>query len=353
MNIALIGPIPPPNGGMAMQTLQLYKLLLSHGHQVDMIAVNAPYKPTWIGRIPLLRAFFRIIPYFYALYVGIKGKDVVHLMANSGWAFHLFVRPAIWMANWCKVPVFINYRGGKARDFFSSAWPYIKKDINSAEKILVPSGFLKDVFAEFGVQATIVPNIINMDLFTFKAPALSSENLHIIVTRNLEEIYDNATAIRAFALVQKQFPKAKLTIAGSGPLASQLVKLVDELELIDSVTFSGRLDREQMAHLYQSADIMINPSTIDNMPNSILEALACGVLVVTTNVGGIPYMVDHQKEAILVEPGKAEPMYRAINSLLKSNELAENIAQAGYEKVQAYQPHQVVPLLEKLYRKVR
>jgi len=314
-----------------------------------MIAVNAPYKPAWAGEIPLLRAFFRIIPYFYALYSGIKGKDVVHLMANSGWAFHLFARPAIWVANWCKVPIFINYRGGKAREFFSSAWPYIKRDINCAEQILVPSRFLKEVFSEFGVQATIVPNIINMDLFTFKAPTLSAENLHIIVTRNLEGIYDNATAIRAFALVKNLYPQAKLTVAGSGPLANQLHALARELQLTENVTFSGRLDREQMAHLYQSADIMINPSTIDNMPNSILEALACGVLVVTTNVGGIPYMVDHQKDALLVDPRQPELMCEAIESLLKSNKLANKQAQAGYEKVQAYQSHQVIPLLENLY----
>jgi glycosyltransferase involved in cell wall biosynthesis len=350
MNIALIGPIPPPNGGMAMQTQQLYKLLLSHGHQVELIAVNASYKPAWIGKIPLLRAFFRLIPYFYALYVGIKGKDVVHLMANSGWAFHLFARPAIWMANWCHVPIFINYRGGKARAFFSTAWPYIKKDINSAAQVLVPSRFLQEVFAEFGVQATIVPNIINMDLFTFKAPTLSAENLHIIVTRNLEKIYDNATAIRAFSLVKKQYPRAKLTIAGSGPLKNTLVELTDKLELADSVTFAGRLDRQQMAHLYQSADIMINPSTIDNMPNSILEALACGVLVVTTNVGGIPYMVDHQKEAILVESGDENLMFQAIDSLLQSGELTDQLASTGCEKVQAYQPSKVIPLLESLYR---
>lgn len=353
MKIALVGPIPPPNGGMAIQTQQLKRLLTEAGHDVELIAVNSPYRPHFVEKIPIVRAFFRLIPFFLHLYRGIKNKDVVHLMANSGWAFHLFARPTIWIANWCNVPLFINYRGGKAREFFSSAWPYIKKDINSAEKVLVPSRFLKDIFAEFGVQATIVPNIINMDLFTYKPPTLSSEQLHIIVTRNLEEIYDNATAIRAFSLIKKQYPKAKLTIAGSGPLKSALLELTHKLELTSCVTFAGRLNREQMAHLYQSADIMINPSTIDNMPNSILEALACGVLVVTTNVGGIPYMVDHQKEAMLVEPYQAEAMYQAIESLLQSNELAENIAQAGFEKVQAYQPQQVLPMLENIYRKAR
>jgi phenylacetate-CoA ligase len=94
---------------------------------------------------------------------------------------------------------------------------------------------------------------------------------------------------------------------------------------------------------------MINPSTIDNMPNSILEALACGVLVVSTSVGGIPYMVDNEKEAILVEPGQPTLMFEAIESLLQSKVLANKFAQAGYEKVQAYQPHQVIPLLENLY----
>jgi glycosyltransferase involved in cell wall biosynthesis len=75
------------------------------------------------------------------------------------------------------------------------------------------------------------------------------------------------------------------------------------------------------------------------------------VLVVTTNVGGIPYMVDHQKDAILVEPRQPELMFQAIDSLINHKEVAGKLAASGYEKVEAYQSHQVIPMLENIYQK--
>ncbi len=352
MKIALVGPIPPPNGGMAMQTQQLERLLSEVGHEVELIAVNKQYQPKFIEKLPIIRALFRLLPYFYHLYFGIKNKDVVHLMANSGWAFHLFSRPAIIIAHWLKVPIFINYRGGKAREFFDGSWKYIKKDVEKASGILVPSLFLKEVFLVFNQQATIIPNIINMELFTYRPSKLKQDGLHVIVTRNLEAIYDNATAIRSFAMINMKYPQARLTIAGTGPLKAQLQSLSKELGIEKNIHFAGRIDRSDMADLYNSADIMINSSIIDNMPNSILEALASGVLVVSTNVGGIPYMVEDGKDAILVNPKDPKAMFNAMCSLIDNPQLAETIAQKGYDKVQAYQPNNVLPMLELVYKKV-
>lgn len=79
-----------------------------------------------------------------------------------------------------------------------------------------------------------------------------------------------------------------------------LEELACRLGLADVVTFTGRVDNEGMAALYQSADIMINPSLVDNMPISLLEALASSVPVVSTDVGGVPFMVEHEKTALLV-----------------------------------------------------
>src|SRR5690606_24095526 len=114
--------------------------------------------------------------------------------------------------------------------------------------------------------------------------------VHVIVTRNLEPIYDIATALEAFALLRQRFPAAVMTIAGEGPERAHLVKRVEALGIAGQVEFAGRLDRAEVAALYQSADLMMNPSTVDNMPNSVLEAYASGVPVVSTNVGGIPYI---------------------------------------------------------------
>ncbi len=353
MKIALVGPIPPPNGGMAMQTQQLNRLLLERGHEVTLIPVNSPYKPKIVSKFPIIRSLFRLAPYLWTLAGEIRKHDVVHIMANSGWAFYLFVFPAVIISLLLRKQVVINYRGGKAKQFFNSAWKRVRWCFNgSSRHLVVPSTYLESVFHEFGVRAQVIPNIVDLTHYAYSPPRVNADRLKIIVTRNLEKIYDNATAIRAFSLILKRYPKALLMVAGSGPLESELKDLTLELDLNASVRFLGRLDRTEMAKLYSEADIMLNPSTIDNMPNSVLEALSSGVLVVSTNVGGIPHMVQDRYSALLVPPNAPEKLAEAVIELVENPDLTSNLAENGLKSVEKYSPESVIPIWESTYERV-
>ena len=216
MKIALIGPAPPPNGGMAMQTRQLQQLLTNAGHQVSLIVTNAQYRPQIIGRIPMLRALFRLLPYLWHLIKELKHYQVIHLMANSGWSFYLFVMPVVYIAAFYKVPVIMNYRGGEAERFFARSWPLIQGAMQRVNKVIVPSGFLQAIFKKYDIEVQVVPNIIDLSVFDFVKPSFHSKALHLVITRNLEAIYDNATAIKAFANFVTKYPLSHLTIAGTG-----------------------------------------------------------------------------------------------------------------------------------------
>jgi glycogen synthase len=142
-------------------------------------------------------------------------------------------------------------------------------------------------------------------------------------------LYDVGTAIRAFAIVRKRHPDARLTVAGSGPARAKLEALAVELGLADGVTFCGSLENREISTLYASASLMLNPSTVDNMPISILEAWASGVPVVSTNVGGVPYLVDDGRNALLVDPRRPDAMADAALRVLESHTLASSLAKAG------------------------
>ncbi|MCC7136106.1 MAG: glycosyltransferase family 4 protein, partial [Nitrosomonas sp.] len=353
LRIGLVGPLPPPSGGMANQTRQLAELLGTTGALVTLIQVNAPYSPFWVGKIKGVRAFFRLLPYLVRLWQASKTVDLFHVMANSGWSWHLYAAPAIWIA-WlrCK-PVVINYRGGEAANFLLGSWTWIKPSLKRTQAIIVPSGFLKQVFEEFGVAARIVPNIINLERFSWHSRSVEKSTApHIIVTRNLEPIYDVATAIRAFFQVTSRIPAAKLTIAGSGPERDSLEKLVAELDLVDRVRFTGRLENEAMAALYQQADLMVNSSLIDNTPNSVLEALASNVPVVSTNVGGVPFLVEHGKNALLVPPQDPVAMASAILTLLENPDMIRQFGENGLKLVHQYTWPQVYGQLFTVYQDV-
>jgi len=352
MKIAVIGPTPPPSGGMAMQTQQLCRLLKEAGHDVTAIVTNAAYRPRWVGRIFMLRAVFRLFHYCWRLFSQLKQQQVVHVMANSGWSFYLFAMPAIYIANWYKIPVIVNYRGGAASSFFEKSWPYIKGAFSRVNTIIVPSEFLREIFSQYQLDSQVIPNIVDLSIFNYHEPDFSVGPLHLVVTRNLEQIYDNATAIKAFALFCKTHPDAKLTIAGSGSEQEALEQLAADLMIENKICFAGRLTRIEISELYQSADIMINTSIVDNTPNSIIEALACGVVVISSNVGGIPHLVKDGHQALLVEPQQPKLIAQKLALVIADPQLSCRLATKGHKMVREFSPSQVIPALEGVYHRV-
>jgi len=355
VHIGLIGPLPPPPGGMANQTLQLNELLLRDGHRVELVQMNAPYSPAWAGRIPVLRAGVRLLPYLWRLW-RVAGKvQLLHVMANSGWSWHLFAAPAIWIARLRGCPVVVNYRGGEADAFLQRAADWVRPSLRRSAALLVPSGFLEAVFQRHGFGSTVVPNVINLERFgvgAAHAEPAAARAPSVLVARHLEPIYDNQTALRAFALLAARYPAAQLVIAGSGPEADMLVALAEHLGIAQAVRFTGRIDNAAMAALYREADIMLNPSLVDNMPNSVLEALAGGVAVVSTDVGGVPYLVEHRRSALLVPPQDPQAMADAMLLLLGEPDLKERLRQAGLQLADQYTWAQVRPRLLQVYRSV-
>ncbi|HEX6136691.1 MAG TPA: glycosyltransferase family 4 protein, partial [Casimicrobiaceae bacterium] len=307
--LLLVGPLPPPSGGMANQTRQLARLLEDDGCRVTLVQTNAPYRPAWIGSVRGVRALFRLIPYLARLWRAMRDADIVHVMANSGWAWHLIAAPAIWIAWLRHRPAIVNYRGGEAEAFLSRQSPLVRPTLRRARRIVVPSRFLERVFRAHGITTEIVPNIV--DLARFCPGDLHDSRWRVVVARNLEDIYDIPTALRAFSRVLENNSQAHLTVVGSGPARRALERIVGELGLRSAVTFTGRLDNERMADVYRSADVVLNPSRVDNMPISLLEAMASGVPIVSTDAGGIPDMVDDGKTALLVPVGDERAMAAA------------------------------------------
>jgi glycosyltransferase involved in cell wall biosynthesis len=352
LRIGLIGPLPPPPGGMANQTRQLADLLEQEGVHVEVVQTNAPYRPHWISSLRGARALFRLVPFFLRLWDVAGRVQLFHVMANSGWAWHLCAAPAVWVAKLRRIPVMVNYRGGDAAEFFTRSLFWIRPTMWMSDQRVVPSGYLKQVFRSFGLSAEIVPNIIDLKRFVRRPSKEShsrSDSAHLVVTRNLEPLYDIPTALRAFAIVREKRPDTHMTIAGGGPERERLVALAHQLGVARYVKFTGSLENRCIAQLFLEADVFINASLHDNMPNSILEALASGVPIVSTNVCGIPFLVEHQKTAILVPPRDPVAMAQAVLHLLDDPNVAEQLIRAGWDLVQHYTWHRVRPRLLDVY----
>lgn len=348
LRVVLVGPLPPPLGGMAAQTSQLADLLRKAGAEVVVVRSNVPHRPTWIARVPIVRAAFRLLPYLCTLWRTTGSGGVVHVMANSGWSWHLFAAPAVWIGWMRRVPVIVNYRGGEAGSFLARSASIVRWTMRRVARLIVPSGFLQQIFDRHRMPAHVVPNIVDLQRFRPRdRPA--DGTIRLVVARNLEAIYDIDTALRAFEIVHRRFPQARMTVAGTGPESERLQALAASLGIADCVTFAGRVERDDMAALLAQCDLMINPSRVDNMPNSILEALACGTPVVSTRVGGVPFMVEDGIDALLVPAGEPSAMAEAVQRLIDQPALRASIAAAGLKAVRRYTWERVGPVLADVY----
>lgn len=355
LHIGLVGPLPPPYGGMANQMNQLYRFLLEEDIQVTLVQTNAPYTYNLIAKIKGVRALVRMIPYLIKLWKLAGKVDVIHVFSNSGWSWQLYAAPVLWIAWFRKTPVIVNYRGGEARSYFNKSIRWIRPSIVKAKVIIVPSTYLKQVFSDFGIESQVIPNIISLERFIPKDKKQNGNirNPHLIITRNLESIYGIATAIKAVSLLRQTIPDIKLSIAGSGPQKDELQQLVKKENLENHVIFTGKLTPEDMAVLYQNADIMLNPTTVDNMPNSLLEAMASGVPVITTDVGGIPYIVENNKTALFTEVNNPDLMAVQIKRLLNDQQLYVELVKNGLQEVQQYTWTNVKKLWLGLYASIK
>jgi glycosyltransferase involved in cell wall biosynthesis len=241
--------------------------------------------------------------------------------------------PAILIARWYGKPLILNYRSGEAEDHLRRWGRSLFWVLRLADRIAVPSGFLVDVFGRFGFQATPIVNVIDDRAIRYRLRRRAEPR--ILVPRALEPLYNVGCAIRAFALVQKRFPHAQLTILGDGSQRKQLEQQVRDLDL-SGVYFAGRVERSRIGNYYQRHDVLLNTPSIDNMPVSLLEGFAAGLPIVTTNAGGIPYLVRDRQNAHVVPVNDHEAAAERVIELLQDPTEVERLSRLGAVEVQKY-----------------
>jgi glycosyltransferase involved in cell wall biosynthesis len=324
MRLGLVGPLPPPAGGMANQTRQLAALLRAEGIDVRLVRTNEPCRLAWVRAVRGVREVFRFMSYVRDVASLSREVDVLHVMANSGLSWHLRAAPAIVRGAMRGVPVIVNYRGGLAREFLSKSGSGVRAMLRLASAVVVPSRFLQEIFAEHGVRAEIIPNIVDLEIFR-PATVVPGKCVHIVVARNLERLYGIDVAIRAVEKLRKDFPDLVVSVAGTGRERAELERLSAQLGLTSVVRFTGGLEVAAVAALYREAHVVLNPSRADNTPNALLEAAASGVPIVSTDVGGIPYLVEHRRSAWLVPPEDPEALAAGVKLVLQDAALREEL----------------------------
>jgi len=336
LRVLIVAPTFGILGGQSVQAARLLDHLREEPSlRVGFLPIN-PRLPGVLGslqRIKYVRTVVTSIAYGLSLLVQVRRYDVIHVFSASYLSFVLAPTPAILIAKLYRRKVLLNYHSGEAEDHLRRWRRTAIPTIKLADALVVQSEYLVEVFAQFGLKAHAIYNIIDTGKFRFRErvplrPVFLSN-------RNLESHYGVDRVLRAFAIIQAKVPEASLKVVGDGNQRGSLEALASDLGL-QNITFTGQVDPNSIADVYDAADIYLNGSEIDNQPLSLLEAFACGLPIVTTDAGGISFMVTDGKTGMVVPRGDYQQMADRALRLLNDSALTKTIVEQGRQECRKY-----------------
>ena len=333
IRVCIVAPSLSILGGQAVAAQRLLERLRAvPGLEVDFLPHDPRSNPLLrlLQRVKYVRTVATSIAYVASLLRRLPKYDVVHVFSASYWSFVLEPTVAILIGKWLGKRVVVNYRSGEAEDHLQR-WPKTAvPTLHRADAVVTPSGYLVDVFARFGVRAESIANFVDPDAVCFRRR--TSLRPVFLSNRNFQALYNVPCVLRAFAVIQARIPDAHLIVIGDGPERSHVHETARALDL-RNVEFVGAVPPTDMGRWYDRADVYLNASDIDNMPNSIIEAFACALPVVTTRAGGIPYVVEHERNGLMVDCNDHEALAAATLRLLEDPALAQRLVVEGLRDV--------------------
>ena len=288
--------------------------------------------PGPLGHVRYLRTVLRFLLYLPALLVQAPRYDVIHAFAASYWSYTLWTASAILAGRVFGKRVLVHYHSGEAEDHLAH-WRSAIPTLLLAHAIVVPSPYLAEVFASFGLRTRTIFNVLDTSPLRYRRRGRLRPVF--LTNRGLEPIYNVGCVLRAFAIIQRHYPEASLTVAHDGSCRANLEALAAGLGLRNT-TFTGRVPPGRMPALYDAADIYLMSPDLDCMPGSILECFAAGLPVVATKAGGIPYMVKHGQTGLLAGCNDHQALAECALWLLEDGNLAARLAERAEAECAQY-----------------
>jgi len=181
---------------------------------------------------------------------------------------------------------------------------------------------------------------VDLELFRARNDKTIFENrknkLKILYVGRLSEIKGLDYLIESFRSIHDNFPDSSLEMIGDGPVKKELKKKIKDLGINDCVDVRGYVEYEELPDHYRSADIFVLPSLSEGLSNVLLEAMACGLPIVATDVGGNGELILNGKGGYLVPPKNPSRLYRSLKKLIENPELRDEMGQFNKNYVRRY-----------------
>jgi glycosyltransferase involved in cell wall biosynthesis len=274
--------------------------------------------------------------------------DVAHVEVYSGNAF-------IWAEAVCGLlrrlgkPYIIGLHGGNLPNFLRERITRGRKLLESAFAVISPSPYLQDAFSDCRPDVQLMPNAL--DLSSYPRRLRHRAEPKLVWLRAFRSMYAPEVAVEAFASIAADFPGASLMMIGPDREDGSLDRtkaLAQHLGVTGRVSFITGVPKPEVASYLAKADIFLNTSTIDNAPVSVIEALSCGLCVVSTKVGGIPHLLQDERDSLLVPVDAGITMGAAVRRILTEHGLSAKLSENAMQKAMAFDWSTVLPRWHRL-----
>jgi glycosyltransferase involved in cell wall biosynthesis len=275
--------------------------------------------------------------------------DAAYVEVFSGAAF-------LWAEMVCRVlsavgrPYILALHGGNLPTFARGREPRVERLLRSAAAVTAPSRYLLEAMRRYRKDVILLPNALDVAAYRFRVRRPARPRL--IWVRSFHHMYNPQLAVRALSVLAPRFPGIRLTMIGpdKGDGSLQATRALAEREGLSSyVNFAGAVHRDQLPALLDDADVFVNTTNVDNTPVSLLEAMAAGLCVISTDVGGIPYLVEDRRHALLVPPANPARLASAIAEVLDDESLAGRMSVNGRALVEPFDWSVILPQWRDLF----
>jgi glycosyltransferase involved in cell wall biosynthesis len=224
------------------------------------------------------------------------------------------------------------------------------KALKRPDIITCPSEFLQQYLMKFNISSMLIRNPVNLAEYTFQSKKFLRPRL--IWMRAFEDVYNPSMAIRVAALLAKKYRAFKMVMAGKGILENGIKQMALEYGLADKIIFPGYIDLQQKINLSNEYDIYICTNSTDNAPVTFIEFMALGLPIVSTNAGGIPFIIKDGETGLLADVGDDAAMVQQIERLIEDSILSQKIIRNANEYAKQYDDKIVVEKWKEIFERL-
>ncbi|GLB52060.1 hypothetical protein NBRC110019_10990 [Neptunitalea chrysea] len=265
----------------------------------------------------------RMLDMVLVFFKRVSQTDIVLIDTYSTFNFYYAVIIAL-LCSLKKLPYIPILHGGNLENRLRNSHKLSKKLFSKSYTNIAPSRFLETTFKKYGyTNLTYIPNAIELTNYPFKKR--ESVSCKLLWVRSFASLYNPVMAVKVCETLIARGYKAELCMVGPDKDGSLETCKSYALKNNIPVTFTGLLSKQEWIDLSKDYDVFINTTTIDNTPVSVLEAMALGLPVLSTNVGGIPFLIEHGENGWLVGSNQIEEMVEGVKYLLDNSEKMKSI----------------------------